>query len=68
MSDSHQRVLPADLQAFVERAFRSVGLPAATAHVAAGALVETDSLGVFTHGTKLLAGYLHKLQGGGYVA
>ncbi len=68
MSDSHQRVLPADLQAFVERAFRAVGLPAATAQIAAGALVETDTLGVFTHGTKLLAGYLNKLEGGGYVA
>jgi len=68
MSDSHPRVAPAELQAFVERAFGSVGLPPATAQIAAGALVETDTLGVFTHGTKLLAGYLHKLRGGGYVA
>lgn len=34
----------------------------------ADALVTTDAMGVFTHGTKLLAGYLRKLQGGGYVA
>lgn len=32
------------------------------------ALVTTDAMGVFTHGTKLLAGYLNKLQGGGYRA
>lgn len=29
-------------------------------------LVTTDAMGVFTHGTKLLAGYIRKLQGGGY--
>lgn len=29
-------------------------------------LVTTDAMGVFTHGTKLLAGYIRKLQDGGY--
>ena len=29
-------------------------------------LVTTDAMGVFTHGTKLLSGYVRKLQGGGY--
>ncbi len=32
----------------------------------ANALVTTDAMGVFTHGTKLLFGYLKKLTGGGY--
>ncbi len=34
----------------------------------ASALATTDAMGVFTHGTKLLAGYIKTLQGGGYVA
>jgi LDH2 family malate/lactate/ureidoglycolate dehydrogenase len=32
------------------------------------ALVTTDAMGVFTHGTKLLLGYIKKLQAGGYIA
>jgi ureidoglycolate dehydrogenase (NAD+) len=32
----------------------------------ADALATTDAMGVFTHGSKLLVGYLKKLQGGGY--
>ena len=35
---------------------------------AAHALVTTDAMGVFTHGTKSLVGYLKKLKGGGYGA
>jgi len=38
------------------------------ASTAADALVTTDAMGVFTHGVKLLAGYLRKLRGGGYRA
>jgi ureidoglycolate dehydrogenase (NAD+) len=44
------------------------GLEPSHAHGTADALVTTDAMGVFTHGTKLLAGYVRKLQGGGYVA
>jgi LDH2 family malate/lactate/ureidoglycolate dehydrogenase len=44
------------------------GLAPNAADAAAAALVTTDAMGVFTHGTKLLAGYIKKLQGGGYVA
>lgn len=44
------------------------GVGAVNAARTAEALVTTDAMGVFTHGTKLLAGYLKKLQGGGYVA
>ncbi len=55
-----------DLTHFTESAFQRVGLPLDHARTAADALVTTDAMGVFTHGTKLLAGYLRKLQGGGY--
>lgn len=44
------------------------GLPANQADSTALALVTTDAMGVFTHGTKLLVGYIRRLQGGGYVA
>lgn len=44
------------------------GLGPNQAAATAEALVTTDAMGVFTHGTKLLAGYIKKLQGGGYVA
>jgi LDH2 family malate/lactate/ureidoglycolate dehydrogenase len=41
-------------------------LNAAHADETAEALVTTDAMGVFTHGCKLLAGYVKKLQAGGY--
>lgn len=44
------------------------GLGPIHAEECADALVTTDAMGVFTHGTKLLAGYIKKLQAGGYVA
>lgn len=56
------------LMNFTVHCFRSMGVREHDAHTAAGCLVGTDRLGVFTHGTKLLAGYLRKLQGGGYRA
>ncbi len=56
------------LQSFVEACLLSTGLSANQARLTAEALVTTDAMGVFTHGTKLLAGYLRKLQGGGYQA
>jgi len=68
MSVDFLTVAVADLRAFVVAALRTTGLSAADAEVTAEALVETDAMGVFTHGTKLLAGYLRKLQGGGYQA
>ena len=55
-----------ELFQFVEAALRSTGLSEADANITAEALVSTDTLGVFTHGSKLLAGYLKKLQGGGF--
>lgn len=55
-----------DLNQFTLHCLLSTGLSHDDAAVASKALVSTDTLGVFTHGTKLLAGYLKKLQGGGY--
>jgi len=55
-----------DLRRFVINALNSVELRETDAANTADALVTTDAMGVFTHGTKLLSGYLKKLQGGGY--
>ena len=57
-----------ELRQFVEGTLRSVDLGEEDARTIADALVTTDAMGVFTHGTKLLVGYLKKLQGGGYRA
>lgn len=59
-------VVLSELEIFVRRTLESTGLVAVDATIAAEALVMADSMGVHTHGTKLLAGYLRKLQGGGY--
>jgi ureidoglycolate dehydrogenase (NAD+) len=59
-------VPPAVLEAFVREALERVGLSAADAATVAEPLVLADTMGVFTHGTKLLRGYLRKLVAGGY--
>ena len=56
------------LRAFCVATLNQVGLNATDAETTADALVTTDAMGVFTHGTKLLAGYLHRLRGSGYRA
>lgn len=56
------------LTSFCKNALTRVGLSPAGAQTTAEALVTTDAMGVFTHGTKLLSGYLSRLQGGGYRA
>ena len=61
-----KRVNIAELTVFVTECLRSTGLSDADCCVTSEALVSTDVLGVFTHGTKLLVGYLKKLQAGGY--
>lgn len=66
MSQNLQNVPISELTGFVTEALISTGLRQMEADTTAEALVSTDTLGVFTHGTKLLAGYLKKLQGGGY--
>lgn len=57
-----------DLLRFTQQCLQNVGIRSADAYEAGLALVTTDAMGVFTHGTKLLPGYLRKLQAGGYVA
>jgi LDH2 family malate/lactate/ureidoglycolate dehydrogenase len=66
MPDAAVTVSIAELREFVIATLRQTGLGQADSAITADALVETDALGVFTHGTKLLAGYLRKLRGGGY--
>ena len=63
-----QPVHPSDLEAFVHTALERVGLSPDDAATTAEALTLADTMGVHTHGTKLLAGYIRKLQGGGYRA
>jgi len=56
------------LQAFCDQALQQAGLNSVDAEATASVLVTTDAMGVFTHGTKLLGGYLNRLRGGGYRA
>ena len=63
-----QPIHPSDLEAFVHTALERVGLSPDDAATTAEALTLADTMGVHTHGTKLLAGYIRKLQGGGYRA
>ena len=56
------------LTTFCITALTKVGMSRADAETTAEALVTTDAMGVFTHGTKLLGGYLNRLKGGGYRA
>jgi ureidoglycolate dehydrogenase (NAD+) len=57
-----------ELQQRVTAMLMACGLSPVHADETAEALSTTDAMGVFTHGTKLLAGYIKKLQGGGYKA
>lgn len=63
-----QRIAYNALKQFTIAALQSVGVPEDASVTSAEALASTDAMGVFTHGTKLLAGYLRRLKGGGYVA
>jgi LDH2 family malate/lactate/ureidoglycolate dehydrogenase len=63
---SRQRVSIERLDAFCRQALAAIGMSEIDAKAVVDALATTDSMGVFTHGTKLLAGYVHRLQGGGY--
>ena len=60
------RIPVGELSTFVTFCLRTTGLCDADCRVTANALVSTDVMGVFTHGSKSLVGYLKKLQGGGY--
>lgn len=56
------------LRTFCIEALQQTGMSLNHAETVADALVTADRMGVFTHGTKLLGGYLHRLHGGGYNA
>ncbi len=53
------------LHAFTQAAFQAAGMSESDAATGADVLATTDAWGVFTHGTKCLAGYLRRLQAGG---
>ena len=57
----------ADLAQFVEASLKTVGVSETSSKVTADALVMTDTWGVFTHGAKLLPGYVRRIQAGGLV-
>lgn len=56
------------LREFCMAALRQVGMNENDSAITSDALVTTDAMGIFTHGTKLLGGYLSRLSGGGYRA
>lgn len=55
----------ASLRQFCARAFQNIGLSADDAAIGAEVLATTDAWGVYTHGSKCLAGYLRRLKAGG---
>ncbi|HWE38998.1 MAG TPA: Ldh family oxidoreductase [Isosphaeraceae bacterium] len=59
------RVRVAELEDFCRNALARAGACDCHAAIAAEALATTDSWGVFTHGSKLLPGYVRRLRGGG---
>ncbi len=62
------RIAFLELHQRAKRVLLMCGVSEIDADATAKALATTDAMGVFTHGTKLLAGYVNKLKGGGYVA
>ena len=54
------------LRAFCVSVLAKVGVSAAHSATTADALVQADAWGVFTHGTKLLRGYVRRLNAGGF--
>lgn len=53
------------LKQFTAEAFVHAGLSAEDAATGAEVLAMTDAWGIYTHGTKLLRGYLRRLKAGG---
>ncbi len=56
----------AELLSFCQQALQLTGVSEVDARTTAESLVMTDTWGVYTHGTKLLAGYIRRLRGGGW--
>jgi ureidoglycolate dehydrogenase (NAD+) len=65
IATSQHRIPVADLEAFCVAALRRCGMSEADARVAADVLVTTDAMGVTTHGTKALRGYVKRIRAGG---
>ena len=65
MQQQTKLVAVKDLDQFCRTALRRCGLNEEDAQRTADVLVTTDTFGVFTHGTKSLAGYIKRLRGGG---
>ena len=53
------------LRQFCSDVLTELGADSASAAIVADAMVMTDSWGVFTHGSKLLAGYVRRIKAGG---
>ncbi len=68
MEKNAARIPVAELEKFCLAALRKCGLSATDAKTTVDVLVTTDTLGVFTHGTKCLRGYVRRLQAGGLKA
>jgi ureidoglycolate dehydrogenase (NAD+) len=62
---SPRRVAVEALDTFCRAALARTGVGESQARTTAEVLVTTDTWGVFTHGTKLLPGYIRRLRGGG---
>jgi L-2-hydroxycarboxylate dehydrogenase (NAD+) len=60
-----RRASPADLGAFIARAFVSVGLPTRDAEDVAARMVEADVIGADAHGVFRLPQYIRRLKAGG---
>lgn len=68
MAEQQMRIPVSKLKAFCIEALMRTGMLRDAAETTADVLVTTDMWGVFTHGTKLLRGYLKRLQAGGLKA
>ena len=68
MNQDTKTVSISELEKFCLAALHKCGLNEADARITTDVLVTTDTFGVFTHGTKALAGYVRRLQAGGLKA
>ena len=60
------RLVPVDvLRTFCESALHACGLCPKDVRTTADVLVGTDTMGIYTHGTKSLRGYVKRLRAGG---
>lgn len=59
------RISAEKLHSFCMEALRTAGVSEAHALITSDVLVTTDTWGVFTHGTKLLQGYIKRILAGG---